>query len=313
MNLSTDIYSIWFIFVFILIHRLSPHTPSDGLQQIIETWSKPANFTDGTYPWPKDFSRDILPKPCHSHNDYSRKVPLYDALAAGCTGVEADIWLGKDANGTSDLLVGHTRRSLTPERTLRTGVSDMDPNATLTLLTDFKTPNPDLYPMVHDQLSPLRSRGWLSHWNGTTKTVVPRPRTVVATGDAPFDRIVEIPPYRDIFFDAPLNELPTNKAYTPENSYYASISLRKAIGFMWSGRMSEKQKETVQTLIQAAAERGLVSRFWSTPGWPVSVRNWVWSFLVESRIGMLNVDDLVEASQWDWSWCTVAGLVLFGY
>lgn len=335
--MSTDIDSIWFTFVLILIHRLSPHTPSNGLQQIIETWSKPTDFTDGTHPWPKDFSRDILPKPCHSHNDYSRKVPLYDALAAGCTGVEADIWLGKDANGTSDLLVGHTRRSLDPERTLRslyinplvqilshqnkntnatsspTGVFDMDPDATLTLLIDFKTPNPDLYPLVHGQLSPLRSRGWLSHWNGTTKTVVPRPITVVATGDAPFDRIVENPTYRDIFFDAPLDELPSNKTYTPENSYYASVSLRRAIGFMWFGRMSEKQKGTVQMLINAAAERGLVSRFWSTPGWPVSVRNWVWSFLVESGIGMLNVDDLAEASRWDWKWCTVAGLVLCGY
>lgn len=135
----------------------------------------------------------------------------------------------------------------------------------------------------------------------------------MATGDAPFDRIVENPTYRDIFFDAPLDELPSNKTYTPENSYYASVSLRRAIGFMWFGRMSEKQKGTVQMLINAAAERGLVSRFWSTPGWPVSVRNWVWSFLVESGIGMLNVDDLAEASRWDWKWCTVAGLVLCGY
>ena len=50
----------------------------------------------------------------HAHNDYEHKRPLFDALDQGFCSVEADIFLvdGK-------LLVGHTRRALTPERSLQ--------------------------------------------------------------------------------------------------------------------------------------------------------------------------------------------------
>src|SRR5579883_636054 len=49
----------------------------------------------------------------HAHNDYEHKRPLFEALENGFCSVEADVFLvdGK-------LLVGHTRSSLRPERTL---------------------------------------------------------------------------------------------------------------------------------------------------------------------------------------------------
>lgn len=56
--------------------------------------------------------------PCHSHNDYWRAVPLFEALALGCAGVEADIYLPAKA-GSESLLVGHTPSSLTQDRTLQ--------------------------------------------------------------------------------------------------------------------------------------------------------------------------------------------------
>jgi hypothetical protein len=61
-------------------------------------------------------TRNVSPMPCHSHNDYRRNVPLFDALHAGCTSVEADVWL--TGNGT-ELYVGHHRHSLSRGRTLR--------------------------------------------------------------------------------------------------------------------------------------------------------------------------------------------------
>jgi hypothetical protein len=66
----------------------------------------------------------------------------------------------------------------------------------------------------------------------------------------------------------------------------------------------------MQTMISAASERGLVSRFWSIPSWPVSLRIKLWQILVENGIGMLNVDDVIEATRWNWNWCIVAGVVL---
>src|SRR5215475_3841962 len=49
----------------------------------------------------------------HAHNDYLHDRPLFDALDQGFTSVEADIFL-VDAQ----LLVGHTRGALKPDRTL---------------------------------------------------------------------------------------------------------------------------------------------------------------------------------------------------
>ncbi|KAL8947372.1 MAG: hypothetical protein Q9222_006338 [Ikaeria aurantiellina] len=72
------------------------HSPkyTSGAELIRSRWALPSPSTQQALTtWPTDFSRDITPIPCHSHNDYWRRVPLYDALAAGCTGVEADVWL----------------------------------------------------------------------------------------------------------------------------------------------------------------------------------------------------------------------------
>src|SRR3954453_22317550 len=49
----------------------------------------------------------------HAHNDYAHKRPLFDALDHGFTSVEADVFY-VDGN----LLVGHDREALKPERTL---------------------------------------------------------------------------------------------------------------------------------------------------------------------------------------------------
>ncbi|RHZ70729.1 hypothetical protein CDV55_107215 [Aspergillus turcosus] len=143
----------------------------------------------------------------------------------------------------------------------------------------------------------------------TSKTLVCDPVTVVGTGNTVFELVVAEED-RYVFFDAPLNELARNSTYTLENSYYASVSLKKAVGVVWPWGPTDNQKQAVQKMISAASERGLLSRFWDIPSWPVSLRMRVWRFLVDSGVGMLNVDDVVEATRWNWDWCIVAGLVL---
>src|ERR1700748_1478515 len=49
----------------------------------------------------------------HAHNDYEHTHPLFDALDQGFASVEADVY---PVDG--ELLVGHNRRDLKPERTL---------------------------------------------------------------------------------------------------------------------------------------------------------------------------------------------------
>jgi hypothetical protein len=190
-------------------------------------WSYPGQPSSDIASHIQDITRDVMPIPCHSHNDYWRRVPLYDALRWGCTGVEADVWLFD-----SELYVGHSTHALTPNRTfrsmyvdplvkmlddknqpnafppsspLKSGIFDTAPSQTLVLLVDFKNNGPALFPIVSQHLRALREKGHLTYFNGTS--TVPGPITVVATGNAPFDLITANTTYRDIFFDAPLAQM----------------------------------------------------------------------------------------------------------
>ncbi|KAL4787907.1 PLC-like phosphodiesterase [Aspergillus varians] len=325
----------------------------DEIDRVTDHWRQPqsADLADTTH-WPTDISRDIFAVPCHSHNDYWRRIPLYSALEAGCIGVEADVWLSND-----ELLVGHSVASLKPSRTLqsmyidplmqilqrqnpithlhpdldqpRNGVFDTDPSQPLILLIDFKSDGEESWDHVYSQLNPLRKSGYLTYYNGSH--VVNGPITVVGTGNAPFNRIAENTTYRDIFFDAPLNRLEENVSRTDTstwveeqaehagqglsrfsndivpvtfdntNSYYASVSFKKAVGKLWRLHLTDHQVQTIRSQIRAAHSQGLKVRYWGTPGWPRSLRNHVWRVLAHEGVDMLNVDDLVSATRKDWA------------
>lgn len=170
-----------------------------------------------------DITHNVIPVACHSHNDYWRRIPLYDALRWGCTGVEADVWLFDN-----DLFVGHSTHALTKDRTFRSmyvdrlvqmlnyrnaantsdkkvGVFETVPTQSLVLLVDFKNNGAQIFPVVSQQLSTLREQGYLTYFDG--QKTIKGPITVVATGNAPFDLITANSTYRDIFFDAPLDRM----------------------------------------------------------------------------------------------------------
>jgi hypothetical protein len=217
--------------LFSLIGSLIIFVLPNDVHRIVKSWGRPGHLGAWLSSWPTDFSRDILPVPCHSHNDYWRTVPLYSAIEVGCIGVEADIWLSDE-----QLRVGHSVESLTPNRTIESlyinplldilskqnpkrtllqqrtprlnGVFDTTPEQSLILLIDFKTAGDALWPYVQSALEPLRIRNYLTRSNGTD--IVPGPITVVGTGNTPFDLVGsnKSNPHHDIFFDAPLTMLP---------------------------------------------------------------------------------------------------------
>ena len=296
--------------------------------------------------------RHVLPVRCHSHNDYLRAVPLFAALASGCTSVEADVWA---LDG--ELYVGHKARALRPDATLSSmylgpiermlrsanaesmvgnvsaggndGVFGMRPDQTLVLLIDFKTDTPETYDEVYSELGSLREAGWLTHWNGTHR--VERPLTIVASGSASFDQVTRNSTYRDIFFDAPLSKLvdiedyspatafdPTSSEtdtndsgedaetsvlgfkYNPSNSYYASTNMGPIIGSLPQYSITPAHIRTLKSQIHEAKLRGLVSRYWGTPRWPRQFRDYTWGILIESDVGVLNIDDLRAARKGRW-------------
>ncbi len=295
-----------------------PFSHGDDPDEIFGDWGRPGTGTDGLAWYPTDFLRDVVPIPCHSHNDYWRKVPLFSAIHVGCIGVEADVWLRDN-----DLLVGHHAAALQPNRTFRSlyidplvdiltrqnpkteyynetqrGVFDVDPDQTLTLLVDVKTDGASTFRRVLEQLEPLRSRGWLSTFDHGKVTY--GPVTVVGTGNTPFEVVVENSTYRDAFFDAPLDDIDSSK-FDFTNSYYSSTDLASAIGGVWTGELRQEQLGKMRKQLAAAHSRRLQARYWNLPAWPIFVRNRVWETLVKEGTDILNVDDLMSAAKRDWT------------
>jgi len=317
-----------------LVTRLSPPKPSDnGLTQIVASWVEPG-VSPASPSWLPNFSRDVIPKPIHSHNDYWRRVPLFEALSLGITGVEADCHL---ING--ELYVGHSNSSLRPNITFRSlyldplttilnnqnsansvastsginGVWDTDPSRGIVLMTDLKTEGFSTLEAVQAQLEPFREKGWLTYWNGTA--LVPGPITHVGTGYTPFAAVLNSSysnsTYRSVFFDAPLHDL--SDIYNASNSYYTSASLTGVLGGKTNvghNGLSRDQMTFLQGQVDRAKELGLVSRYWDIPSWPVARRTNIWHQLEELGIGMLNADAINEAARWNWRWCNVLGLEL---
>jgi hypothetical protein len=333
--------------VISILIGLGPLFWDPDFDRFFPNWGQVGEPGEGVTGYPTDFTRDVIPIPCHSHNDYWRRVPLYEAIHYGCTSVEADVWLFDD----EELYVGHMAAALTRNRTFRSlyvdpiarlldqqnpsthfskdtrnGVFDQEPSQSLILLVDFKTDGVALFPYVESHLAALRNKNYLTYFDG--KEIIPGPVTVVGTGNAPFHLIAANSTYRDIFFDAPLDQLTSyttwsshpdsierrsggqgqtgvdpalgSAQFTSENSFYASVDFKKTIGFPWRGHLSQNQRHKLRQQIRAAQDKGLKARYWNTPNWPKGLRNHVWSVLIKEGADYLNVDDLKAAAKADW-------------
>jgi hypothetical protein len=126
-------------------------------------------------------------------------------------------------------------------------------------------------PFVLAALEPLRSAGYLTTFaNGSLKLSAV---TVIGTGNSPLEPIKALEP-RDFFFDAPLTELsvPTNTTWSPTLSPIASTDYATAVGWSGIGNISDAQRANITRFVQDAQSRGINSRFWDTPGWPIFAR-----------------------------------------
>ncbi|KAJ5098156.1 hypothetical protein N7532_005157 [Penicillium argentinense] len=209
------------------------------------------------------------------------------------------------------------------------GVFDTDPEQPVVLLIDFKTDGAATWPAVVKHLAPLRDRGYLTYFNG--REIIPGPVTVVGTGNTPFDLVTANSTYRDIFFDAPLEKLVddekadqalsvpsderlndlgqghsgmpniiTPTTFNVTNSFYASVSFRKAVGYPWPFHFTQHQMNIIRNQVRVAHRHGLKVRYWALPSWPVSLRNHIWRILALEGVDFINADDLAAATKGDW-------------
>lgn len=246
---------------------------------------------------------------CHSHNDYWQRMPLKSALSSGCASIEVDVWAYR-----GELYIGHSLADIQPNQTLSQvyldqmqyifdknagesrsidyftpGEDGHSKNTSIVLLVDFKSSANGAWDILVHSLDKLRQNGLLSFFHHGQ--LVKRSITVVATGKTVFKLVQGYNTYRDIFFDAPLEDL-TCEQYNMTNSYYASASFKKAIGAMKGKSLSLAQLSKVRAQVATAHRCGLKVRYWNTPAWPLDRRNRIWDVLITEGVDMLNVDNL---------------------
>lgn len=261
----------------------------------------------------------------HSHNDYWRPKPVFDAFSHGCTSIESDIWLED-----GELLVGHNDlfldKQYTVERLYLDVLRDLldevncvtskdgrkggffydDPHSPTFLYVDIKTEAVDTYKKFMKKVikSKLLEKGYLTTFDFSKEKLEWGPLTLVITGNAPVLFMQREPmddPFnvnkRFAFADAQLDNI---EAFDTENlSVVASGSLRqiiqteKPVSF---GGMNQTQTERLVSALDKAHSLGLKARVWDTPNWPKTVRNTVWEQLLKAGVDYLNVDDLDDVA-----------------
>lgn len=93
----------------------------------------------------------------------------------------------------------------------------------------------------------------------------------------------------------------TGASFTPENSYYASVSFRDVLGWpAFFGRLNERTLATMRGQIAAAHAQGLKVRYWETSNWPIGARHKIWKTFLEEGVDVLNVDDLKDVARGTW-------------
>ena len=224
----------------------------------------------------------------HAHNDYYHDRPLIDALSHGFCSVEADIFL---VDG--QLLVGHDRDELTPERTLQRLY--LDPlkrrarqhggriyadGPTVTLLVDFKSEGVSTYQALDKALQGYADL-LSSYENGR---VTQRAVQLIVSGNRPID-VMAGQDKRLAFVDGRLSDL--DGTLGPE--LMPLISDRWTSHFEWRGddKMSPAERDKLQAIVRKTHEREQRLRFWATPDRPE-----VWRMLFDAEVDSINTDDL---------------------
>jgi Glycerophosphoryl diester phosphodiesterase family len=253
-----------------------------GLLFVHPQWTSTAN---------SGFDQGVTPlKQAHAHNDYEHKRPLFDALDQGFCSVEADIFLVDD-----QLLVGHTKKDLTRERTLEKLY--LDPlrerikahggkvyagGPTVFLLIDVKTEAKATYAVLAKVLT--RYSDILSVARGDkfeAKAV-----TAVISGNCDRQAIIA---QKERF--AAIDGRPSDLDSDTPAHLIPWISASWGSLFKWKGEgpIPEAELAKLREITAKAHKHGRLVRFWATPENPV-----VWDQLLSGGVDLLNTDQLPE-------------------
>lgn len=214
----------------------------------------------------------------HSHNDYLRKEPFYEAFKAGCASIEADIFL-KEGN----LYVAHEEKSIQSNLTFATLY--LEPlskisrqkrfkNSSIQLLIDLKTAaGPTLKALVAEiekypeLFENKRSRMKISF---------------VISGNRPKpSEYKDFPAY--IKFDC--QELESLDQLDKDRVALVSFSFQKFSKWFGSGTLSEEDRSKISAVVSKVHSLNKKIRFWGTPDTEKA-----WQIFSELGIDYINTD-----------------------
>ncbi|MFC4870875.1 phosphatidylinositol-specific phospholipase C/glycerophosphodiester phosphodiesterase family protein [Negadavirga shengliensis] len=222
----------------------------------------------------------------HSHNDYIRNIPFWEAYANNVASIEVDVILKDDK-----LYVAHEEASIHPRRTLESlylepiqkardlNIGHLNP---FILLIDFKTEAHSTLEKLLEVVEPYREI--CTAQNGEALI------TLVISGNRPEKRdYIKFPSY--ILFDyqsvSDTSDLPLDKI--------AMISLNFRHLSSWDGKDEIDENEKIKLLeaINIAHSLQKPIRFWATPDTPAA-----WLTLHEMGVDYINTDDPYGATQY---------------
>ena len=238
---------------------------------------------------------DVAPlERAHAHNDYAHERPLLDALDAGFTSVEADVWLVdgelRVAHDLEDTRPGVTLRSLyldpLAERRSECGGSVYRGwDGSLQLLIDIKSDGPSTYAAIDEALRAYPQL--MTRW--TDGKVHERAVTAVISGNRP---LADMAAQRTRFagYDGRLADLGSGRPAT----LMPLVSDNWTTHFTWTGvgPMPEAERERLRSIVATAHDSGYRVRFWATPDQPGAARDALWAELVAAGVDHVNTDDL---------------------
>lgn len=235
----------------------------------------------------------------HAHNDYKHLRPLRSALRYGFASVEADVWpTAPDAE--ADLLVGHGRHEVSPDRTLRavyleplarrvaeSGSVHAGQSQPFQLLVDLKSEPARCYQLLTEQLVGYESMLTRCHEGVVRHGAV----IVVVTGATEPYELAAASSERYVFCDGtpggiaerglPATVAPLVSEHWPEH-------------FSWRGRgpLPDDQRERLVALVDAAHRADRKLRVWGYPSRPARVRRAFWRELTAAGVDFLATDQL---------------------
>jgi glycerophosphoryl diester phosphodiesterase len=228
-------------------------------------------------------------KPTHSHNDYMRERPLFDALDAGLCSVEADVFL---IDG--ELRVAHDLAQTKPGRTLRSLY--LEPLARRVRQNHGSVYKQKVEVMLLIDVKDDAEKTWqairkeLSHYRFMLATTKPGAIRVVISGNRAIDTITG-DKERLAGIDGRLSDLPSRLSF--EQMPLISDSWTPTFKFRGGNPLSEAERVSLRSLVRQVHRAGRRIRFWGVPDNPV-----FWGEMRSAGVDFINTDTPAKLADW---------------